>query len=257
MAKKTSTIAIAQRLQELDLFGFDSRMLSNLLNLGKVQTSNLLRRMEEENLVARVEAGKYLLLGFSPERVLSNPLFVGCHLAHPAYVSFWSALHYYGFTEQVPGTVFLATTRKKPPLTFRQMRFRFVLVKPAMFWGYHRQSSPELPIVVADEAKAILDSLLFPQYAGGIGEVAKALKNGLASLDIPTLVEYANHLSSPSMCSRLGFLLDMLGATFDDLIIAKGPVNLDPQRPRAGIYNSHWRVYVNVPLEELFPERVA
>ncbi|MGD0576081.1 MAG: hypothetical protein ABSB61_12065, partial [Anaerolineales bacterium] len=96
MSKRASTTATAQLLEQGELFAFDSRSLSSLLGVSKVQTSHLLRRMEREGLVARVEAGKYLLLGLSPERVLSNPLFVGCHLVDPAYVSFWSALHYYG-----------------------------------------------------------------------------------------------------------------------------------------------------------------
>jgi hypothetical protein len=46
--------------------------------------------------------------------VLSNPLFAAGHLAAPAYVSYWSALHHDGFTEQVPLTTFVATTRIAP-----------------------------------------------------------------------------------------------------------------------------------------------
>ena len=257
MSKRASTTATAQLLEQGELFAFDSRSLSSLLGVSKVQTSHLLRRMEREGLVARVEAGKYLLLGLSPERVLSNPLFVGCHLVDPAYVSFWSALHYYGFSEEVPAMVFLAVTRKKPALAFRQMRFRFVLLKPGLFWGYRRERSAELPVLIADEAKAIVDSLLFPQYAGGLGEVAKALRNALDSLDVSTLIACANRLSSPSMSSRLGYLLEALGVRVEGLDIAKGPVNLDPQRPRSGEYVRRWRVYVNLPPETLFPEGIA
>ena len=77
-----------------------------------MEAYRLAARLKAEGLGEEVEKGKYLLLGLEPERVLSNPLFIASHLAAPAYVSYWSALHYYGFTEQVPLTAFVATTKK-------------------------------------------------------------------------------------------------------------------------------------------------
>ena len=93
------------------------------------------------------------------KRVLSNPLFIACHLVTPAYISYWSALHFYGLTEQVPLTTFVATTKKKRPVTFQGLRFRFVTVKAHKFFGYRRERIGDLPVLIADEAKAIVDSL--------------------------------------------------------------------------------------------------
>lgn len=90
------------------------------------------------------------------------PLFIASHLVAPAYVSYWSALHFYGFTEQVPLTTFVATTKKKRPVTFRDFPFRFVTVKSRKFllarqtgglsWGAHRNSQGQyltlLPVQV-------------------------------------------------------------------------------------------------------------
>jgi predicted transcriptional regulator of viral defense system len=258
MAKYNSIITIVQTLQRHDLLAFNSRTLADLLGLNKVQASHLLKRMQKENLVTRVEAGKYLLLGLSPEQVLSNPFYIGCHLFSPVYVSFWSALHFHGFTEQVPRTVFLATTRNKQVLTFQQINFKFVRLPPAAFFGYRRELHAGLPVLMADEAKAIIDSLILPQYAGGLAEVVKALRYACRqeneSLDIPTLIEYANYLSSPSLNARLGFLLDTLGKSTRGLEIWHGPVSLDAHKPRRGVYNSRWRLIVNVPLTTIFPE---
>jgi len=80
--------------------------------------------MEQVGLVARIEQGKFLLLGLTPERVLSNPLYIGCNLITPAYISFWSALHYHGFTEQVPRTTFVATTHRKKEIALREMNLK-------------------------------------------------------------------------------------------------------------------------------------
>ncbi len=258
-AQHKSTISIVQTLLQRELFAFSSRTVADLFRLDKFQTSRLLQRLERDGLIARVERGKYILLGLSPEQALSNPLYLGSCLAAPAYVSFWSALHFHGFTEQAPRTVFLAITRRKNKVVFRDIHFKFVTIKPASFFGYRREMLAGLPVLVADEAKAIVDSLSLPQYAGGVAETAKALRNAIAgqSVDIPTLVEYARRMVNHSLSSRLGYLLEMLGQSTGGLDAARGPLRLDPRQPAQGTFNARWRVYINVSQQDLFPEGVV
>ena len=257
MIQDTSIFSIARQLQIRDLYAFSSRTLGYLLGLETGQTANLLQRLERAGLVARVERGKYLLLGLEPEHVLSNPLFIASQLARPGYVSFWSALHYHGLTEQAPRQTFVAVTRRKAPVQFHSLLFRFVPVAPHQFFGYQRDLLGELPVVVADQFKAIIDSLNWPRYAGGVGEVARALQNGWEALDLPTLVEYANRMGSRSLNSRLGFLLEGLGVEASGLSPSSGPVSLDPGRPRGGRFDQRWQVYVNLSEEELLPSGAA
>ena len=259
MSQKITPISAAQKLLQNELFAFNSRTISALFGLDKFQTLSLLDRMEQDGLVVRIEQGKFLLLGLTPERVLSNPLYIGCNLITPAYISFWSALHYHGFTEQVPRTTFIATTHRKKDIAFREMNFEFVTLQPLAFFGYRREMLAELPVVVADESKSILDSLSLPQYAGGISEVAKALQIALSqgSLEMPVLLEYAERLQNASLRSRLGYLLELLGQSISSLKAAKGPVKLDPQNPARGSYNKRWKLYVNIELRDLFSQGVA
>ncbi len=69
----------------------------------------------------------------------------------------------------------MAATSEKRPVRFRDFCFRIVTLRPRKCFGYRRETVAELPVLIADEAKAIIDSLDQPRYAGGIGEVAKAL----------------------------------------------------------------------------------
>lgn len=258
MSQQITPISAAQILIQNELFAFNSKTVRDLFELDKFQTSNLLKRMEQTGLAMRVERGKYLLLGLSPEKVLSNPLYIGSHLITPGYVSFWSALHYHGLTEQAPRMVFVATTRRKKELILREMHFKFVMLKPNAFFGYQREILADLPVIVADQPKAILDSLTLPQYAGGVPEVAKALQIAVteSAIDVPTLIEYTARLGNASLTSRLGYLLELLGQSTRGLVAAKGPVNLDPQRPREGAFNQRWRLYLNVDQDNLFPQGV-
>ncbi|MBN1537227.1 MAG: hypothetical protein JW908_10890 [Anaerolineales bacterium] len=259
--KHISLFSIIQSLQHLDLYSFDTRTFASLFSLEKIPTAHLLARLESNGLIARIERGKYLLLGLSPERVLSNPLFIGNQFITPSYISFWSALHFFGFTEQVPRMVFIATTFKKTTVVFRETRYKFVTLPPERFFGYRREIIADLPVVIADEARAIIDSMLFPQHAGGMLEIAQALRVALNSQKtheyLETLVDYSNRIGNLSLGSRLGFLLELLGHPVNQLQISNGPVALDPQLPRIGEFNPRWKIYVNIPPTSLFPEGVV
>jgi len=257
MGKQLAPISIARQLHQHDLFYFTPTLLANFLGLDRRPTYRLIDRFQAEGLVIEVERGKFLLLGLEPGRVLANPLFIASHLVIPGYISYWSALHFHGFTEQVPLTTFVATTKKKRPVAFRTFRFRFVTIKSLKFFGYRRETLGDLPVLVADEAKAIVDCLDQPRYAGGVAEVAKALRAALDTVDVVVLVDYANRMGDRSLGSRLGYLLETLGQHADGLIRSAGPIKLDPTRPRTGRHVPRWQVVVNLPETELFPRGVG
>jgi predicted transcriptional regulator of viral defense system len=258
MAQYTSSFSTAQTLLQHELYAFSSHTIEDLFDLDKFQTTRLLHRMERDGLITAVERGKYLLLGLTPEKVLSNPLYIGASMISPAYISFWSALHFHGLTEQVPLTIFVATTRRKSQTTFHGTHYKFVTVKPETFFGYRREFVDSLPVLIADEAKAILDSLLLPEYAGGITEAAKALQIAISEkiLDLNELIEYAVRLKNGSLASRLGYLLELLHQPTDGLPFSHGPVLLDPHQTERGIFNSRWKIYANISTGELFPQGI-
>jgi predicted transcriptional regulator of viral defense system len=253
----SSTTSLARHLQAQEQFYFTTSLLATLLEIDNRRAYRLAARLEAHGLAAEVEKGKYLLLGLEPERVLANPLFIASQLVDPCYVSYWSALHAHNLTTQAPQIVFCATTRKKRPVTFRGQVYRYVLVKPHKFFGYRRERIGGLPVLIADEAKAIVDGLDQPRYSGGLGEVARALGAALPALDLALMVEYAGRMQDKSLASRLGYLLEALGRPVEGLTISSGPVALDPQRPRAGRFDPRWRVVVNAPAAELFPAGIG
>jgi predicted transcriptional regulator of viral defense system len=252
MKRFIDSIYVIRRLRQSNLYALTPGLLADLFDLDRRAVHRLISRLRSEELIDEVERGKYLLLGLEPERVLSNPLFIASHLVTPAYISYWSALHFYGFTEQVPLTTFVATTKKKRPLAYRGFRFHFVTVQPKKFYGYRREQVGELPVLIADEAKAIVDSLDLLHYAGGIGEVAKALRAALSEgVQAATLIEYANRMGNKSLGSRLGYLLESLGQPTGGLLHSESPVKLDPSLPRTGATVPWWQTIVNVPQDQL------
>ncbi|MCZ7372295.1 MAG: hypothetical protein O8C60_01325, partial [Candidatus Methanoperedens sp.] len=91
---KLSTNYIIKSLFEQEYYYFTVRELAGLLKIPISKAYAIVARLEGRGFIKSVERGKYLLLGFEPERVLSNPFFVASRVVYPSYVSFWSALNF-------------------------------------------------------------------------------------------------------------------------------------------------------------------
>ncbi|MCZ7393038.1 MAG: hypothetical protein ABOK23_12155 [Candidatus Methanoperedens sp.] len=250
---KLSTNYIIKLLFDNEYYYFTVRELAGLLKVPIEKAYTIVARLEDRGFIKSVERGKYLLLGFEPERALSNPFFIASRIVYPSYVSFWSALNFYGFTEQVPVVVFLASARKKTEVEFNGLRFKYVLMNPSKFFGYRKERMGDLDFLIAEEEKAIVDSLYLPGNAGGLVEVAKAVYNAKDKVDLEKLFSYASAMKSRSLCSRLGYLIERFGSDAAMLLecSAREYVKLDPTREKSKVWDKKWHVNVNLSEEEI------
>ena len=224
-----------------------------------------LRNLEVKGWLERLERGKYLIVPFEagPERQWTEDAYVlASYLIHPSAVGYWSALHHWNMTEQVPRVTYVQSTARK--FTSRKevlgIRFRFVKVAPRKFFGLHRQHVDHKRYYVTDREKTLLDCLDRPDLAGGILEVSKGF---LASpnLDWKRIDEYLERFGSGAVVKRLGFLVDSMQVDIPDREnrlkrwqsrLTAGLSKLDPSSPRKPHrIETRWRVRVNVD-EEFF-----
>lgn len=249
--QKLSSEHIIKKLLERDVYYFTPEFLSNYLDTEKDKVYNLLKTLQRKGLVERVEKGKYLVLGFEPDKVLSRPNYIANRIVTPSYISFWNALNFYGFTEQVPRRITLVSTKRKDDMTFKGYRFRYVRFKPRRFFGYTREGE-EFSFLIADEEKAIIDSIFLPDHAGGIKEVFKALKRSIPEINEEKLMDYAVGMGNKSLCARLGFMLDYIGEEGKRLkkYLPKAPVKLAIFKEREGDIDNGWKIYKNIDLED-------
>jgi len=257
---KITTDYIIEKLLEKGLYYFTPKLLASILNIKPWQAYDLVFRLKKRKLILEVEKGKYFVLGFDKAKILSNPWYVACKIFIPSYISFWTALYYYGLTEQVPYKVFLATTRqKRKEIRFHSGIFKYVFVKPYKFFGYETTNVGGFPVLMAEEEKALVDALDHPEYAGGISEIAKCLYNAKVEKRIKyeKLFHYAIKMRNKSLCSRLGFLLELMKVKADPLLehLSNSFVFLDPSRPKGKNWNKKWKINVNISKKELFSWR--
>jgi len=222
-------------------------------------TTNVLRRLESKGWLRRLERSTYMIIPLEagPTRDWSeSALVIAPYLIQPAAVAYWSALHYWNMTDQVPRTVFVQSTSRKH---HRQVKvlgilFRFVTVVEAKFFGVVRRTLDGKPIYVTDREKTLLDAADRPDLSGGVAQLAQALQSAWEEVNWPRLDEYLACWGTGSPIKRLGYLVDVLGLALPDreerlarwrALLSSGIALLEPRGRREGRIVTRWRVRVN------------
>ena len=146
----------------------------------------VLHRLEKKGWLLRVERGGSLLIPLEPgpERTWSeSPLVIAPYLILPAAVAYWSALHYWQMTEQIPRITYVQSTKRKLPVEVLGMRFQFVTIKEARFFGVLERMLNGKKFFVTDREKTLVDCANRPDLSGGIMQLAQALETGYAEIE--------------------------------------------------------------------------
>jgi len=212
--------------------------------------------------VVRLMKGQYLIvpLEAGPKATWTeDSLLVGSHLAEPSAVAYWSACHYWDWTEQVPRTVFVQTTQRtwKKSRDIQGVRYRFVLVRKGKFFGTVRRRAQRGEITVTDREKTLVDCMDHPELCGGVGQVLAMLPQA-EGLDWDRVDDCLERMDSGAVYKRLGWLVEHLGDRFKvpdrrkridawQSKLTGGDAPLEPGGPQTGPGDSRWRVRLNVP----------
>jgi len=246
MRKYLRTNYILRRLRTAGVTTLDAGEFRRLFDLPAPRAHRVLHRLVIDGALDRLRRGRYLVSG--PGGPSLPPLVLATRLVEPSYVSFWSALHFYGWTEQAPRQIQVANTRWSGRRRLDAYAFSLVRVAPRRFFGYAlaREGDSEFP--VAEPEKALLDALYLPRLAGGTAAVRACLAEALEALDEERLAEYAIRMGVRSLCSRLGHLLEERGREGGRLRGSASSVyvKLDPRGPRRGRFDAKWRVINNL-----------
>jgi predicted transcriptional regulator of viral defense system len=205
----------------------------------------------------RLKSGTYLIVPLAAGETgeyTEHEFVIASHLADPMYISYWTALNYHGLTEQVPLTVFAATTEQVPAREIHGVTYTFVTLTAAKFFGYDSVAVDAQQVNVASVEKTLVDCADHPEHCGGVDELAKGL--AAADLDQATLTEYLLRLGNGAAIKRIVYLADLLDvelANRNELVAAftSGYSKLDPTRGDEGRYVSEYRLLVNVSEDEI------
>ncbi len=233
---------------------FTLKDLANKTQIKKEILMTIASRLENKGYIERIEKGKYLIIPLNSEKgkYTLHEFIIGSFLTKPYAIGYWSALHYYGLTEQIPRTIFIQTTtrKKKNFINIFGLDYRIIRIKNEKFFGLRKEWIEETQINITDKEKTIVDCLDKPQYSGGIAEIAKALRHD--NLNLQNIHNYALKIGNSVVVRRLGYICEKHGINID---LPKPNTRtyhyLDPTMPKKGINDPKWRLIINYNLKSV------
>ena len=240
---------ILESIRSADLLVFGVREIETISDLKRGSIHNTLSNLIRKGHIVRIKRDTYAL----EDVFFDNTFKIMTEAIKPSYISFWTALSYYGFTEQQVQTIQLISTKQFDDLRVRNKKVEISTFEPKKFFGYVDING----MIIAEKEKALIDSLYMMHRCGGLEEYVKCLKNAFDEIDEDRLESYIIRFSNKTLVSRIGFLLDELELasriSLDKLnkYISKSHVLLDPQGSAIEGHNSRWNIKINRDMEVL------
>lgn len=235
-----------------------------VLDQDEDDAAQILYRLVNKQWLQRLQRGKYSMIPLEagPEvRWAEHEYVMASVLVSPYYLTYATALHYYGYSERLPRQVWIATTRRKRSVSVNDLDFRFVYLRKHKFFGFTTILITEQPVQMAEREKAIVDGFDHPGYCGGVLEPAKGLWFGRDELDFDQLIAYSLQLGNRAAVRRLGFWLDRLRLVDEALLLRlcspedRNYNKLDPAGLDKGPRDARWRLIINIPEHQLLEWR--
>lgn len=221
----------------------------------KNKASRVLVFLTQKGRFIRIEKGKYILVPIKapnqqwmPNEFVVATLWMG---DTPYYIGYFTMYNYWGFTEQIPRTIFVLNTAKSCKKEIGGIRYEAVKINSKKYYGVEKIKVEDQEVCISDKERTLVDFAYNP--LGSIRNFEMALQDNLNSIDIEKFIQYLKKFPVISVRKRAGFLLQELGCQ-DKVLepLRKGIgekrvlVLLDPySQTRKGKINKGWKIIVN------------
>jgi len=221
----------------------------------KNKASRVLVFLTRKGRLLRIEKGKYVLVPIKapnqqwmPNEFILADLWMG---NAPYYIGYFTMYNYWGFTEQIPRTIFVLNTVKSCKTIIQNIRYEAVKIDQSKYYGVVKIKIEDQDVCISDKERTLVDFAYNP--LGSIRNFELALQNNLKEIDLEKFIRYLNRFPVISIRKRAGFLLDEFGCKnklLDKLRESAGKrkplVLLNPfNQSRQGKVNKEWQIIVN------------
>jgi len=201
----------------------------NQIIKNRIYAKKFIKKMIREGEAFKIKRGLYTLY--------KDPLLVSTFIRKPSYLSGVSALSFHRAISQIPKDVFCATSGKPYSLNFNG-KIRYF--NSRYFFGYKMEDYENFKVPVADNEKAIIDSI-------GITPL-HIIEEALEEIEEEKMIFYLKKIKKSEVVKRIGYFLEKKGLNVYDKL--KKHVNykyiiLDPLGNKKGKRNKKWRLIIN------------
>lgn len=253
---------VLKELNETNQLFFNPGDVEKILKGSRSQNvRKLLSDMTKRKLIMRLKDGLYTIIPYEKNHdYFPNWHLVAEKLAYPNkyYIGFYSALDIHGLITQPSITEYIVSEKQFIPKKqiIKNIRFEFINYNEQHFFGYEKKWINNYDkVYCSDLEKTIIDCIYKPQFASGITEIVKAIDRCKDELNLNKMMKYLDKFNANVVIKRLGFIMESF-PEFNDFTatlenkVSKSQAYLDPAYPKAGKYNSRWKITDNVGIAE-------
>jgi predicted transcriptional regulator of viral defense system len=177
--------------------------------------ASLLRYHTQKGRLSRIRRGLYLVVppAATPKTCPVDPYLLASKLTKDAILAYHTALAFHGKAHSVSEQFLYLTDRQQRPTTFRNYRFRAVLVPRALRRKRKETTGVKVlersgeDIRVTSLERTLVDVLDRPDLGGGWEELWRSLES-IEFFDLEQVVRYALLLDNATTTAKVGFFLD-------------------------------------------------
>lgn len=201
MKKKINPILVQNKLKKagLKLFSIlDYQRILEVKNYSSARSS--ISRYLKLGIIQKACKGLYFLTDNPPSNFeIANKVY------QPSYISFESALSFYGIIPETIYEIISATAR--PPRTFvvNNIKFSYKKIKKSCFDGYKSTKIQNIPILIAEPEKALVDYL----YLVALGKRRLSYERvDLSKVKKSRVNQYAKKFRKPKLIELINNVYD-------------------------------------------------
>lgn len=256
LSKSETKLLTTLSVEGKNVFSYDDAQ--RILASDRTRVKQALYVLAEKGWIKNLERGKYLIVpleAFAGGAWSEEAFVVAANLIDPYAIAYWSALNYYGYTEQISRTVFVETTKRKfkTETEVLGIPYKFITLTQHKFFGTSTIWFGNKKVAITDKEKTIVDCFDHPEYCGGIVEAAKGIANAFDDkIDLKKLTSYVKKMNNRAIFKRLGYLCGVLDLPAGEYVeqwremVSPGYALLDPLSAKTGKHNAKWHIRANV-----------
>jgi len=210
----------------------------------ETQVKNIITKLTTDGWLIRLKRGLYAISDLSNRGFLSlSPYVVANLLVTESYVSFESALSYYGMFDQLTDKVISISQTRYKTVQLNATEYSFVNVQEKWFFGWQEVVIDTQIVRIATAEKALIDMIQFHKSKYSVDMVIEKLRVHQDTIKIGKLDDHLSKMSTTTL-KIFGMLYDFLGIDSTRLYeLVKNKRGTDSMFAGDKKFNAKWRLY--------------
>ena len=163
----------------------------------------LINDLLDFNLIKRVKHNLYVICDIEFKNTIADQYMIGSKIKDDAYISYHSALEYYGVKNQVFYQVYVSTKKRFKDFDFEGISYKCIDSK------YDFGITEKNKVRLTDKERTFIDCINRTDLAGGSEELIMCLEL-FGQLDGDKILEYLKGYNSNKLYLKVGFFIELL-----------------------------------------------